>query len=159
MEGSRPLLFDLQSLVAPSGYSTPQRIARGLDGRRLAMLVAVAERRAGLQLSGRDVFVNVTGGLSVNEPATDLGVIMALASSHLDVAVPERTLVIGEVGLGGEVRPVSQLGRRLGEAAKLGFRTAIVPAGDRLTDASQGGLKSVPVNEVAELVEWLQGTR
>jgi DNA repair protein RadA/Sms len=159
VEGSRPLLFDLQALVAQSGYSTPQRVARGLDGRRLAMLLAVAERRGGLRLSGQDVFVNVTGGLSVDEPAIDLGVLLALASSHLDVPFPGRTVVIGEVGLGGEIRPVSQLSRRLGEAEKLGFRTAIMPGSDRGTGESGGRrLKSIPVNTVDDAIEWLRAT-
>ncbi len=157
VEGSRPLLFELQALVAPSGYSTPQRVARGLDGRRLAMLLAVAERRAGLKLGGHDVFVNVTGGLSIDEPAIDLGVMLALASSHLDVPVPGRTMVTGEIGLGGEIRPVSQLSRRLSEAAKLGFRSAIVPGTDRgPAEKSRSGLKSIPVNKVEDAIDWLR---
>jgi len=157
VEGSRPLLFDLQALVAPSGYSTPQRVARGLDGRRLAMLLAVAERRGGLQLGGHDVFVNVTGGLSVDEPAIDLGVMLALASSHLDVPVPGRTMVTGEIGLGGEIRPVSQLSRRLSEAAKLGFRSAIVPGTDRgPAERAPDGLKLIPVNKVEDAIDWLR---
>jgi DNA repair protein RadA/Sms len=156
VEGTRPLLFDLQALVAPSGYSTPQRVARGFDSRRLAMLLAVVERKAGLQLSGRDIFVNVTGGLTIDEPALDLGVILALASSHLDRAVTARTLVVGEVGLGGEVRAVSQLARRLAEAAKLGFRTAVIPLSNKeLSEQASDSLRLVPVTSVSDTLAWL----
>jgi DNA repair protein RadA/Sms len=156
VEGTRPLLFDLQALVAPTGFSTPQRVARGFDSRRLAMLLAVVERKAGLQLSGRDIFVNVTGGLTIDEPALDLGVILALASSHLDRAVPARTLVVGEVGLGGEVRAVSQLARRLAEAAKLGFRTAVIPlANKELIEHSPNSLRLIPVKSVSDTLAWL----
>jgi DNA repair protein RadA/Sms len=156
VEGTRPLLFDLQGLVAPAGFGTPQRVARGFDNRRLAMLLAVIERKGGLRLSGHDVFVNVTGGLTIDEPALDLGVILALASSHLDRALPGRTLVVGEIGLGGEVRAVSQLPRRLSEAAKLGFCSAVLPEANReLGDAAQPPLRIIPIASVTDAIEWL----
>lgn len=157
VEGSRPLLFDLQGLVAPAGFGTPQRVARGLDGKRLAMLLAVAERKGGLSFSGQDVFLNITGGLSVEEPAVDLGALLALASSLLNVPVPARTLIAGEVGLSGEIRAVSQLPRRLGEAAKLGFKAAIVPEGNR--DVAKGGRNTprlIPVASVSDALDWLR---
>jgi DNA repair protein RadA/Sms len=159
VEGSRPLLFDLQALVAPPGYSTSQRVARGLDGRRLAMLLAVAERKGGLKLSDRDVFINVTGGLTIDEPALDLGVIMALSSSFNDRIVPNRTIVVGEVGLGGEVRAVSRLSKRLGEAARLGFKNAVIPmANKELKHEGSQGLKITQVATVTEAIQWLDGT-
>jgi len=159
VEGSRPLLFDLQALVAPPGFSTPQRVARGFDGRRLAMLLAVAERKAGLKLSDRDVFINVTGGLTIDEPALDLGIIMALSSSFHDRVVPNRTIVVGEVGLGGEVRAVSRLSKRLGEAARLGFKNAVIPmANKELNSEGVQGLKITRVASVADAIRWLDAT-
>lgn len=157
VEGSRPLLFDLQGLVAPAGFGTPQRVARGLDGKRLAMLLAVAERKGGLSFSGQDVFLNITGGLSVEEPAVDLGALLALASSLLNVPVPARTLIAGEVGLSGEIRAVSQLPRRLGEAAKLGFKAALVPDANRdATSGGRGSLRLIPVGSVSDALTWLR---
>lgn len=157
VEGTRPLLFDLQALVAPAGYATAQRVARGMDNRRLAMLLAVAERRGGLVLSGHDVFVNMTGGLSLDEPALDLGVVLALASSLFDTPFPAATLAVGEVGLGGEVRAVSQLPRRLAEAAKLGFRQAVIPMSNKEMDGlKQKNLKLVPVADVPQAIQWLR---
>src|SRR5690606_1510528 len=108
-------------------YGTPQRTATGFDARRLQMLLAVLEKREGLRLSAHDVFVNVAGGVRLDEPAVDLGVVVAVASSFRDVPTDTSSVLGGEVGLGGEVRPVSQLGPRLKEAAKLGFARALVP--------------------------------
>jgi DNA repair protein RadA/Sms len=157
VEGTRPLLFDLQALVAPAGFGTPQRVARGMDGRRLAMLLAVVERHGGLALSGRDVFVNMTGGLSIDEPSVDLGVILALASSHLNRPFPLGTVVVGEVGLGGEVRAVAQLPRMLNEAAKLGFSTALIPLVNKEIEVSpQESLHTVKVETVQDAITWLR---
>lgn len=128
MEGTRPVLVEIQALVSPTSYGTPQRTATGFDYRRLQMLLAVLEKREGLRLSTQDVFVNVAGGVRLEEPAVDLGVIVAIASSFRDIPTDTGTVLIGEVGLGGEVRAVSQLEPRLRETAKLGFRHAIVPA-------------------------------
>jgi DNA repair protein RadA/Sms len=127
LEGTRPLLVEIQALVTPTSYSTPQRTATGFDARRLQMLLAVLEKRQGLRLSTHDVFVNVAGGVRLDEPAVDLGVILAVASSFRDIPTDTSTVLIGEVGLGGEVRTVSQLEPRLKEAAKLGFERALVP--------------------------------
>lgn len=160
VEGSRPLLFDLQGLVAPAGFGTPQRVARGLDHKRLAMLLAVAERKGGLSFSGQDVFLNITGGLSVEEPSVDLGALMALASSLLNVPVPARTMISGEVGLSGEIRAVSQLPRRLGEAAKLGFKTALIPEANRDASAARAqSLRTVAVASVSDALAWLNDGR
>ena len=127
IEGSRPLLVEVQALVAPTHFPNPQRVARGVDPRRLAVVIAVLEKRAGLSLAGADVFVNVAGGIRLEEPATDLALALALASSFRDKPLPPDLVAIGEVGLGGELRPVSQAERRVAEARRLGFRRAILP--------------------------------
>lgn len=127
LEGTRPVLVEIQALVTPTSYGTPQRAATGFDYRRLQMLLAVLEKREGLRLSSHDVFVNVAGGVRLEEPAVDLGVIVAVASSFRDIPTDTGTVLIGEVGLGGEIRTVSQLELRLKEAAKLGFERALVP--------------------------------
>ncbi len=126
MEGSRPLLVEVQGLAAKSGYGTPQRVATGYDSKRLALLLAVLERRAGLSFSQMDVFLNIAGGIRMQEPAGDLAVATALASSVFDRALPTDAMFIGEVGLGGEIRPVAQVERRLAEGAKLGITRAYV---------------------------------
>ncbi len=124
LEGTRPVLVEVQALAAKAGFGTPQRVATGFDGRRLALLLAVLDKRTGLSFAQLDVFLNVVGGLRMQEPSGDLAVAVALASSVYDRALPPDALFIGEVGLGGEIRPVSQGERRLAEAAQLGFRTA-----------------------------------
>jgi len=127
IEGSRPLLVEVQALVTPSNYGTPQRTANGFDHRRLSMLLAVLEKRGGYQFSGQDVYLNIAGGLKVNDPAADLGVISALVSSFLDKPISSKIAFLGEVGLGGEVRAVNKIDHRLGEIQKLGFKQAIIP--------------------------------
>jgi len=127
IEGSRPMLVEIQALVAPSAYGTPRRAVVGWDGNRLAMLLAVLETRGGLDLSGRDVYLNVAGGLRIAEPAADLAVAAAIVSSLTGVPVPQGTVVFGEVGLSGEVRAVGRTDARLKEAAKLGFGQALGP--------------------------------
>ena len=150
MEGTRPVLVEVQALVAASPYGTPRRTVVGWDGNRLAMLTAVLDARCGLSTGGRDIFLNVAGGLRLAEPAADLAVAAALVSSLLDRAVPEETVFFGEIGLSGEVRPVGQLDQRLKEAAKLGFRRAVAPAG---TARRGAGLEVSEVRHLAELVE------
>jgi DNA repair protein RadA/Sms len=127
LEGSRPLLVEVQALVSPTSYGTPSRKASGLDPNRLSLLIAVLGRRAGIALGSHDVYANLAGGLSVVEPALDLPLALALASSSRDRAIPAGTVAIGEVGLLGELRAVGGLERRLREAARLGFGRAIVP--------------------------------
>jgi DNA repair protein RadA/Sms len=154
LEGSRPLLVEVQALVAPAGYGTPARKASGIDPNRLGLLVAVLGRRAGIGLSGHDVYANLAGGLTVGEPGLDLPLAMALASSLRDRPIQPGTVVIGEVGLLGELRPVAGLERRLREAARLGFGRAIVPC------AARGGpspeLDGLDVSEVATLREAIE---
>ncbi len=154
IEGSRPLLVEIQSLLAPSPLGTPRRAVVGWDSGRLAMVMAVLEARCGLALSGMDVYLNVAGGLKVGEPAADLAVAAALASAAGGVPVPSGTIVFGEIGLSGEVRPVSHLDIRLKEAAKLGFGRAIAPprrgGGER-----RNGPSGIEVVEIAHLNELL----
>ncbi len=127
MEGSRPLLLEVQALVAPTSYGVPQRSATGFDPRRLQMLLAVLEKRVGLRLGQFDVFVNVAGGIRVDEPAADLGMAVAIVSSLKDLPVDSGSVVIGEVGLGGEIRSIRQVEKRISEAGTLGFARAVVP--------------------------------
>ncbi|MDZ7658489.1 DNA repair protein RadA [Fodinibius sp.] len=127
IEGSRPLLVEVQALVTPSNYGTPQRTATGFDHRRLSLLLAVLEKRGGYQFSGQDVYLNIAGGLKINDPAADLGVTMALVSSFLDKPISNKVAFLGEVGLGGEVRTVNKIDHRLTEINKLGFKKAIIP--------------------------------
>ncbi len=138
MEGSRPLLIEVQALVTPSAYGTPQRTANGFDRNRLALLLAVLEKRAGYSFSNHDVYLNIAGGFRLNDPAGDLSVCCALVSSLLDKAINQRWAFIGEVGLGGEVRTVPHIAQRKKEAAKLGFQGSIVPEGK-----GQDGIKYV----------------
>ena len=151
MEGSRPMLVEIQALAVKSGFGTPQRVATGLDSRRLAVLLAVLERRAGLPFHDLDVFVNVTGGMRLVEPASDLGVVAALCSAVHDRPVPPDALFVGEVGLGGEVRPTSGLERRFAEAERLGFRTVFLSARSRVS----GQIAATPVAHVADLARRL----
>jgi len=127
MEGTRPLLLELQALVAPANSGVPRNTTTGVDRYRVALLLAVLEKRVGMNIADSDVFINITGGVRVTEPGTDLGVILALASNFRDIPIDYRTVVIGEVGLGGEVRAVNHIERRLREAGKLGFKQAIFP--------------------------------
>ena len=151
MEGTRPVLVEIQALAAKAGFSTPQRVATGLDHKRLAVLLAVLERRAGMSFHDLDVFLNVTGGVRLVETASDLGVAAALVSSVTDVPCPHDTLFVGEVGLGGEVRPVPGTERRLAEAERMGFRTAFVSA--RAT--YQTPIHTVSIKHVTELHDRL----
>ena len=149
LEGTRPLLVEVQALVAPAGYGTPARKASGLDPNRLGLLVAVLGRRAGISLGSHDVYANLAGGLTVAEPGLDLPIALALASSLRDRPIPPDTVVIGEVGLLGELRAVNGLERRLREAARLGFRQAIVPRIGR--GAAAPDVPGLQLTEVATL--------
>lgn len=127
MEGSRPFLVEVQALVSPSNFGIPQRTATGVDSKRLSLLLAVLEKRVGLHLGAFDVFVNAAGGAKINEPSADLGVITSIASSFRDQVIEPGVLLVGEIGLGGELRPVSQIGQRIDEAEKLGFEKIYIP--------------------------------
>jgi DNA repair protein RadA/Sms len=127
LEGTRPILVEVQALVSNASFGTPQRNVNGFDLRRLSMLLAVLEKRLKIPMGTRDTFVNLVGGLRIDDPAADLAVIGAIASSALDKSIPQDMILIGEVGLAGEVRSVSQLEKRLIESQTLGFKSAIVP--------------------------------
>ncbi|MDD5126878.1 MAG: DNA repair protein RadA [Dehalococcoidales bacterium] len=134
LEGSRPLLVEVQALATPTSFGLPRRTANGIDFNRLLLLVAVLTRRAGLRLGNQDILVNVAGGLKVNEPAADLGIALAIASSFRDTGIDPHLAAVGEVGLSGELRAVSQLERRVSEAARLGFKRCLVPrVGSKIT--------------------------
>ena len=148
MEGTRPVLVEVQALASPSGYGTSQRVATGLDPKRLAVLLAVLEKRGGADFRSLDVFVQVTAGVRLTEPAADLAVAAALLSSGTNVPIPSDLLFLGEVGLGGEIRPVGGGDRRLAEAERLGFRRAVAPA--RMT-LSVPGIRHIPLEHVEEL--------
>ena len=156
IEGTRPLLVELQALCSRASYGAPQRVTTGFDRQRLALLLAVLEKRAGIDFSALDVFVNVVGGVRIVETASDAALIAALASSVYDRAIDPQAVFLGEVGLGGELRPISQLERRLAEAARMGFRRALVPARSAQT-RSASGLQLVAVPTVRELVAQLFG--
>ena len=130
LEGTRPLLLEVQSLVSPTNFGMPQRRSSGIDPNRLALILAILEKRLGMAISSQDVFLNIAGGIKVVEPSIDLSVATAVASSFREVPVSSDTLVLGELGLSGEVRAVSQIGPRLAEAARLGFKQAIIPQGN-----------------------------
>jgi DNA repair protein RadA/Sms len=155
LEGSRPMLVEVQALVAPAGYGTARRTCLGIDDGRVALLLAVLDRRTSVDLCSRDVYVNVTGGVRVVEPAADLGVALALASSRLDLALPPDVAACGEIGLGGEVRRVSRIDLRIREAARLGFRRVLLP---ELREAAPkgGGAEPIALRDLADAVDWLR---
>ena len=138
VEGTRPILVEIQALVSPTNLGTARRTAIGADPQRLALLCAVLEKKAGLDLYGHDIFLNIAGGIRIDEPALDLGVVCALASSLLDRPISSATVVCGEVGLAGEVRAVGQMDMRVREAERLGFTRFIMPKSNR----DRGGWKS-----------------
>jgi DNA repair protein RadA/Sms len=152
LEGTRPVLVEIQGLAAKAGFGTPQRVSTGFDGRRLALLLAVLDKRAGLSFAQLDVFLNVVGGMRLIEPVGDLAVAAALASSVYDRALPSDAVFLGEVGLGGEIRPVSQGERRLAEAAKMGMRVAYM-AERGVPKRLPKDIRAVGVRSVAQLFE------
>ncbi len=152
LEGSRPLLVEVQALTNPTSFGLPRRTANGVDFGRLLLVSAVLTRRVGLKLSNQDVMVNVTGGLKVGEPAADLGIALSIASSFRDVGIDPQLVAVGEVGLSGELRAVSQLDRRVNEAARLGFKRCLVPKiGARVSPAPKA-LELIPVSTLREAI-------
>ena len=151
MEGTRPLLVEIQALVAPTSLGTPRRAVVGWDPSRLSMVLAVLEAHCGVKLGGHDVYLNVAGGLRIQEPAADLAAAAALVSSLANAPLPADAVYFGEVSLSGAIRPVAQAAARLKEAAKLGFTRAIVPEAAR-GEAGEPGLKITDVASLANLV-------
>jgi DNA repair protein RadA/Sms len=153
LEGSRPILVELQALVSGASFGTPRRTTMGIDHGRVSLLVAVLEKKVGLSLLSQDIFLNVAGGVRLDEPAVDLGVLAALASSHLNRPIPPRTILFGEVGLAGEVRAVSRPELRIKEAARLGFDRCFLPAGNLKNLEAPAGMELIGVRSAAEALE------
>ena len=154
VEGVRPFLIEVQALVSSAAYGTPQRSSTGFDGRRLNMLLAVLEKRVGFKLLQKDVFLNIAGGLKVQDPAIDLAVLAAVLSSNMDIALDAGTCLCGEVGLAGEIRSVNRIEQRIAEAQKLGFRRILIPA-EQKVDNSRFSIEIVPVKKVTDAFRLL----
>ncbi len=159
VEGTRALMVEIQALTGLSNYAVPQRSSSGVDRGRLPLVLAVLERRGGLSLGNRDVFVNVAGGVRVDEPAADLAIALSIASSYWDVPVDARTAVFGEIGLGGEVRRVALSGKRAQEAGRLGYKRVVVPAGAVPAEERPPGIEFVEVRSISEAIEAVLGRR
>ena len=157
MEGTRPLLLEVQALVTRTNFGTPERRVSGVDRNRVSMLIAVLEKRLGLQLGNQDVFVNAVGGVRVDEPAADMGIAMSVVSSFREKPIPSGVVLLGEVGLAGEVRTISYVGTRLREAARHGFKKAIIPAGGSKESGDVGDIELIEVSSLSEAVEHLWG--
>ena len=155
MEGARPILAEIQALIVPSGSTNPRRTSNGFDYQRAAMLMAVLEKRGGLKLSQCDAFLNIIGGLTLDEPAADLAAIIAIASSYLDKPVPSHMTAIGEVGLSGELRSISHLEQRLSEVQRLGFTQCMIPANRAKELKPLPNLELLPVQNVAQALQIL----
>ncbi|NLM83122.1 MAG: DNA repair protein RadA [Clostridiales bacterium] len=152
VEGTRPVLAEIQALVAVSSFNVPRRNANGIDYGRAMMLLAVLEKRGGLRIGGCDAYINVIGGLTLTEPAADLATVLALASSYKDKPVPDDLVAIGEVGLTGELRPVSHISARLAEIRRLGFTTCLMPKSAKTTITAPAGLKIITARTVSEAI-------
>jgi DNA repair protein RadA/Sms len=157
IEGSRPILVEVQALVTATNYGLPQRNSTGFDFRRLALLLAVLEKRMGMNLGQQDVFVNIAGGLKIDEPAVDLGIAVSIASSLRDVPVDSSSIAIGEIGLGGEIRTISQVERRVQEAAKLGFKKIVVPQNNLKGLKTNGEIEVIGVDRIEKAIKELIG--
>ncbi len=155
MEGTRPLLVEIQALVSETKYGTGRRMTQGVDQGRVALLMAMLEKRVGMQMLGDDVFVNIAGGLEVDEPAVDLGVVAAIASSFKSLPIDPHTAVFGEVGLTGEVRGTTQAAVRAREALALGFKKIVMPGSNTAGLERLMGVRVVGVKSVAEALEQL----
>ena len=156
LEGMRPFLIEAQALVSTAAYGTPQRSVTGFDSKRMNMLLAVLEKRVGFKLAQKDVFLNIAGGLKVNDPALDLAVICAILSSNVDMVVPRRTCMSGEIGLSGEIRPITRLEQRIMEAEKLGMDTILIPRNNlKGIDTSKLNINIVEVSKVEEAFRQL----
>jgi len=155
VEGTRPILVEIQALASSTSFGTPRRTILGIDANRVALLVAVMEKKLGMHLMGHDIFMNVAGGVKVDEPAIDLGIVCAVASSFLDRPIRSGTVVLGEVGLTGEIRAVGQVETRIGEILKMGFERCIVPKSNLKRTATIKGMELVGVETVSEAIDVL----
>ena len=159
IEGTRSIMVEVQSLTTPGALAVPRRTSMGIDYNRTAIIAAVLEKKAGVNLSSHDIFVNVAGGIRLSEPAVDLALAASLASSHTDIPIPPGIVFFGEIGLSGEVTAVSQSAMRIAEAKRLGFIRAVVPAGNASTEAAPPAMAVVGVKNVGELIDLLNSFR
>jgi DNA repair protein RadA/Sms len=158
MEGLRPMLIEIQSLVSSAAYGTPQRAATGFDLRRLNMLLAVLEKRCGFRLGIKDVFLNIAGGIKVEDPGIDLAVVCAVLSSNEDLCIPQDTCFAAEVGLTGEIRPVNRIEQRIAEAEKLGFKRMFISSyNSKGVDLNKFKIKLISVSKMEEVFTHLFG--
>ena len=155
MEGVRPIMIEAQALTSPATYGNPQRSSNGLDLKRLNMLLAVIEKRGGMKLSQKDVFLNITGGIKLQDPATDLAIVSAILSSNFDLYIDPKTCFIGEVGLSGEIRPVSRLDSRIKEAAKMGIKTIYISKYSKIKSINSDECRLLKVGKVQEIIQHL----
>ena len=155
MEGTRPILVEVQALVSSSQYSTARRVSTGMDYNRISVLVAMLEKRLGFHLTGCDIYVNAAGGLMVQEPAADLGIVAAILSSFRNRSLKSQTVLLGELGLSGEVRPVSQVFPRIREARLMGFERCLVPAGNLPLVDSVQNIEVIPLKSILELSDLI----
>lgn len=157
IEGTRPMLIEIQALVSQTAFGMPRRVATGIDYNRVVLMIAVLEKKAGLQLQGSDAYINIIGGLQIKEPAVDLGIICAIASSFKESAINSDTVVMGEVGLTGELRTISFIEQRIKEASKLGFKTAIIPKSNLKGLRFDSNMEIIGVNNVREALNLILG--
>lgn len=155
MEGTRPILVELQALTTLSVFGFPKRTANGIDFNRLTLLIAVLEKRAGMALGNQDVYMNIVGGIRINEPALDLGIVLATASSFKNMPIPNDSIAIGEVGLTGEVRNVNMIEKRIKEAEKMGFKTCIIPESNKKLLKESYKLDIIGVKNIIEAMKFL----
>ncbi|QOV18163.1 DNA repair protein RadA [Blautia liquoris] len=155
MEGTRPILIEIQALVAPSNFGIPRRTTAGTDFNRVNLLMAVLEKRAHLNLSASDAYVNIAGGIKMNEPAIDLGILLAIVSSYRDIVISDKVVAFGEVGLSGEVRAVNMADQRVREVKKLGFETVILPAVSMRSIKRESQMKFVPVKNISDAIRFI----
>jgi len=156
LEGTRTILVELQALTSTSVFGLPRRTANGIDYNRLTLLIAVLEKKANMALGNQDVYLNVVGGIRINEPALDLGIILAAASSYKNIPIPQTTIAIGEVGLTGEVRAVNMIEKRLKEAEKLGFKTCIIPESNKKLLKEKINLDIIGVKNITDAMKYLK---
>lgn len=158
IEGLRPIMIETQALVSTAAYGTPQRSSTGFDSRRLNMLLAVLEKRCGFKLGTKDVFLNIAGGIKVIDPATDLAIVSAILSSNMDLPISHNICFAGEIGLSGEIRPVTRIEQRISEAEKIGFTTIVISKNNsRDAKRNAGNIKIVPLSKIEELATYLVG--
>jgi len=155
IEGTRPMLVELQALVTSTKYATARRMTQGVDSNRVSLLMAMLEKRVGMHVLGDDVFVNVAGGISIDEPAADLGIVAAIASSFRNLPIDERSAVFGEIGLAGEVRATSQASVRIREAYAMGFKRCVIPQGNVTGLDYDDGIEVIGVRNVADALDAL----